>query len=98
MLPETPEPGLEVVEPAQMFEVTGAIRGICIAAQQNPRPAQANLGQHFQVPPRFHLDFDSLISGAELGLNFLQQLFVRVLNADGNAAGNLVERAAQQLP
>src|SRR5713101_1939876 len=89
---------LKVIELAQMLQVARTIGGIRIAAQQDPRPALANLRQHFQVPSWLHLYFDSLIAGVKLGLDFFQQLLLRILNADRNSAGNLVELAAEQLP
>src|SRR6185437_15941935 len=88
----------ELVELPEVLNLLQRISGIGVAAQKNGRPALADAAENINVPARFAFDLDAAIAGVQLGLNFFQQLFHRVLNADGDAAGNLSLRAAQQAP
>src|SRR5579864_2914398 len=77
---------LEFVEFAKVAKIAGGVRGIRVAAQEDVRPALADLREYLQVPSRFYFYFDSLIASFELSCNFLEQLLVRVLNSNGNSA------------
>ena len=81
-----------------MRQIVKGVRRVGIAAQQDVGPAGANFRQHVDVPAGLYLHFDALIAGGQLGFDLLQQLLMRILNADADAAGDLAARAAQQLP
>src|SRR5438552_7371331 len=89
---------IEIIKFAQAIEISRTIRRVCIAAQHNTRPAVADFRKHFQVPPRLHFYFDSLITRRQLCLNFFQKLFMRILNTDRNSASNFGKRSAEQFP
>src|ERR1035438_7152530 len=89
---------IEAVETLKTVAVGKGPRGISVTAQQNTRPARADLLQHFDVPARLHLDLNALVSGGQLGFNLLQQLRVRILDTDAHATDDLALRAAEQLP
>src|SRR6478736_2138091 len=89
---------VESIKLLQVVDLVERVSGIGVATEDDLRPACADFLKDLNVPPRFALDLDAAITGIQLGLDFFQQLFVRVLNADGNAAGNFFLRSAQQLP
>ena len=85
----------------EFLQMRKVIEGVCrvgVAAQQNVRPATANLVQHVDIPAGLYLDLDALIARSQFSFYLLQQLLVRILNADADAAGDLAPRASEQLP
>src|ERR1017187_8642297 len=89
---------IEAVETLKTVAVGQGVGGIGVTAQQNTRPARADLLQYFDVPARLHLDLNALVSGGQLGFDLLQQLLVRILDTDAHATGDFALRAAEQLP
>ena len=89
---------IELVELAQVLDLIERVGGIGVATQRDVGPARADAFEHVHVPAGLDFDFDAAVSGGQFDLDFFQQLLDRILNADGNAAGNLAARAAQQLP
>src|ERR1039458_3691529 len=83
---------IEAVETLKTVAVGQGVGGISVTAQQNTRPARADLLQHFDVPARLHLDLNALVSGGQLGFNLLQQLLVRILDTDAHATAEPVPR------
>src|SRR5689334_21253363 len=91
----------EQVEGIEFFQVVDLVQRISrigIATQDDLRPASADLFKDFHVPSGLALYLDAAITGVQLSLNFFQQLLVRILNPNGNAAGDFFLRSAQQLP
>src|SRR5579871_143735 len=89
---------VESVKLLQVVDLVERISGIGIATEHDLRPACADFLEDLNVPARFALDLDSAVARVQLGLDFLQQLLVRVLYANGNATRNFFLRSAQQLP
>ena len=76
------------VELFQVLDLVERIGGIGIATEHDLRPTGADFLEDLDVPARFALDLDAAVAGIQFGVDFFQQLFVRVLDADGNATGN----------
>src|SRR6266404_4037362 len=89
---------IKVIELAQVIEVSGTIRRVGIAAQQNLRPPLANFREHFHIPARFYLYLDPLVTRGQLSLDLLQQVFVRVLNTYRDSTGDFLESSTEQFP
>src|SRR5438270_4690621 len=89
---------IELVEFAQVLDLIQRIGGIRIATQDDVRPARANLFENIDIPSRLHLDLDASVTGSQFRLDLFQQLFDRILDADGNTALDLTAGPAQQLP
>src|SRR6266567_6926374 len=89
---------IEIIKFAQAIEISRTIGRVRIAAQHNIRPAVADLRKYFQVPPRLHFYFNSLVARRQLCLNLFQKLFMRILNSNGNSASNLGKSSAEQSP
>src|SRR5882672_361686 len=87
---------VELVEPAQMVEFIQAISRVRVAAQQNLRPALANLFKNVEIPSLSDLNFDALVSGADFRSDLFQQLIDAVLNSDGNTGWNLLAPPSEQ--
>src|SRR5579859_8094195 len=89
------------VESVKLFQVVNLVErvsGIGVATEHDLRPACTDFLEDLNVPARFALDLDSAVARVQLGLDFLQQLLVRVLYANGNATRNFFLRSTQQLP
>ena len=85
------------VEFVQLSEVLGVgqgIRRIRVGHQPDGGKPLADAPHHVHVPTRFNLDLDALVAGLQLFLDESQQLFDRILNADGDAARDLPAGAA----
>src|SRR5208337_1209748 len=81
-----------------MLNLVKRVGRIRVHAENNIGPARADLLQHIQIPSRLYFDFDPAISSGQLGVDLLQTLFGRVLNADRNTAGDVGPRSSEQLP
>src|ERR1700722_428379 len=88
---------VELIETDQVVSVPEAVCGVGIAAQTNFRPAVANCFEHLHVQARFALQLDSLVPLGDGRSYFVDQLFQRGLDADGDAASDRFPDAAQQL-
>ena len=71
-----------------MLFVGQGVSGVGIATQRDIGPAGADFLQHLDVPAGLHLDLDALIAGRQLSFDLLQQLVMRILNADADAASD----------
>src|SRR5208283_5677847 len=89
---------LESVEAHKVLGVSQRVGRVGVAAQQNIGPEGADLFKHLKVPASFHFYLDTLVSGGQFGFNLLQQLLVRVLDADADPACDLAVCTAEQLP
>src|SRR5882757_4206486 len=86
---------IEGVELFEMVHVRKCVCGIGVAAQCDLRPAFANPLEDLYVPARLTLQLYALISSSDFGGDLLFELLGRILNADGDAAGNLFSRPAE---
>src|SRR5207245_73749 len=87
--------GFEFAQPRRVLE---SIRGIRVYHQTNlgKTPPQARHRRH--IVTRLDLDLDALIAGGQFLVHDALEFVIAFLNADGDAASNLLERAADQLP
>src|SRR5258708_25266095 len=89
---------VEGVKLLQVLNLVQRVGGIRVTTEHDFRPTRADFGENFHVPTRLALDLDSAVAGIQFSFNFLQQLFVRVFNANGNTAWYFLVRSAPQLP
>ena len=73
---------IETIEATKMVKIFGTVRRVGIAAEKNIRPARPDLCQNVNVPSWLYLYLDALITGGEFSLDFVEQLRVRILNAN----------------
>ena len=88
---------VEIVELLQSRRIVQRVGGIRVRHQPDRGETLANAPDHVNIPARFDLHLDALISGGQFALDLLDQLLHRVLNSDRYAAGNLPARAAADL-
>src|SRR5665213_437046 len=77
-----------------MRGVGKSVGGVGVGHQQNIGELIAHLADYIDVPAGFDFDFDALIAGVDFGLNLLEKLRDGILNADGDAAGDVSSRAS----
>ena len=84
------------VKRLEMLEVVKCVGGVRVGHQSDAGKLGANVRQDFHVPARLDLDLDALVAGGELALDLFEQFIHRVLDADRNAARDLVEGASHE--
>src|ERR1035437_8062059 len=88
---------VKIVQFAQVLGVGEGVGGVGVGHQLDRGETFAHAADHIDVPAGLDLHLDALIARGEFHLDFLQQLLHGILNADGDAAGNLAARAAADL-
>src|ERR1700690_452386 len=88
----------EGVEFSQVLNLVKRVGRIRVHTEKNIGPPRTNLLQNIQVPSRLDLDLDSPVAGSQFGLDLLQELVWRVLDADRNTACNFLPRTSKQFP
>src|SRR3954470_14839523 len=58
----------------------------------------AHLADDFDIPARLNLDLDALVARIEFGLNFIDELGGRILNANRYTARNLGAGGSSDMP
>src|SRR6185369_12243663 len=89
---------IKTIELLKQGDVGKFVSRIRVAHQTDVRKVFAHALDDVQVPTRFDLDLDALVTGVYLFANLLQQDVGRVLNADGNSARDLTACAAKMFP
>ena len=89
---------IEFVQLFQQLDIVQRVGGIGVYVQAMMRELFAHGFSHFVIASRFDFDLDALVAGGDFGFDFLEQLRVRFLQADGHAARDFGLRAAEQLP
>src|SRR5260370_41019530 len=74
------------------------MRGIRVYHQTNLGKTPPEAGDRLPIVTRLDLELDALIAGGQFLLHDALKLVIAFLNADGDAASDLLERAADQLP
>src|SRR5579872_7232517 len=80
-----------------MRGVSESVSRIGVGHQQNIGKCVAHLADHIDVPAGLDLDLDTLVAGVDFGLNLFEKLRDGILNADGDAAGDVGSRASADL-
>ena len=88
---------VEIVELLRGARYRQRVGGVGVGHQLDGGKALAHLADHVDIPARLDLHLDALVAGGQFALDLLEQLLHRILNADGDAAGNLAARAAADL-
>ena len=77
-----------------MIDIGQRVGRIGVDHQLHRREMFADLAHGVDIVARLDLHLDALVAGGQLGFDLFEQLPHRILNADGDAAGNLAPRAA----
>src|SRR6185503_17783132 len=80
-----------------MRGVSESVSRIGVGHQQNIGKFVAHLTNYVDVPAGLDLDLDALVAGVDFGLNLFEKLRDGILNADGDAAGDVGSRAPTDL-
>ena len=80
-----------------MLNVCQSIRRVGIGHQLDSREFPANGLQNFHVPAPSDFYLDALVTRRNLSADLLQQLFGGILDTNGHATRNLLQRSTQQL-
>src|SRR6267154_630775 len=86
---------VESVKLPKMFCLIKSVGAVGIDAEHDIRPASADFFEDIQVPSRLDLELYPTITGVQFCGDLVHQLFDRVLNANGNSAGNLALCSAE---
>jgi hypothetical protein len=89
---------VEIVQAFQALRIGQRVGRIRVGHQQDIGEPFADFAHHFDVPARLDLHLDALVAGGEFGFDLLQKLRHRILNSDGDAAGNFATRSATDVP
>ena len=88
---------LKFIELSEMGGVFEAVSGIRVYRKEDFGKLFADCINVFQIFSRFNLQLDALVSAAELFFYFFHQGLRIFANAERYSAGNLFQRAAEQL-
>ncbi len=86
-----------IVELAKVVRVGQSVSRVGVGHQLDPGKTLPHPAHHVHVPAGLDLDLDALVPGGQLAFDLLEKLLDRVLNADGDAAGNLAPGSAADL-
>src|SRR5205807_2497472 len=87
--------GFEFAKSGGIFQSISRIR---IHHQANLGKAPPQARDRLHIVAGLDLDLDALIAGSQFSFHDALELLVAFLNADGDATGNLLQRAAEKLP
>ena len=88
---------VEIVERPKMILICNRICAICVNRKQNVPISPADFSDDIDVPARFDLQFDSLITQRQIFVHAFQESIQIGLNAEANAHGNPFPLSSDQL-
>ena len=87
----------EIVKCLEVVDIRKLVCRVGVGHESNVWKPGPDSGKHFEVPARFDLQFDSLITEGQVFVHAFQESIQIGLNAEANAHGNPFPLSSDQL-
>src|SRR5262244_868647 len=88
---------LKIVQPSQVFFVSQRVGRVGIDGKQDVWITLARFPDHLNIPARFNLEFNALITKRQISLDSIEKSCKSWLNPQAYSHGHRLARAANQL-